>query len=178
MIDPQVEIVDLDPVGFVWLNGVALQRPIEEWLWVLHEGGDMPDLDRLRAERKVDRVVLLDRSQTAELSRQITEAARPDLTQQEWFQAAERLFWASPAVRTSPAPPTRPPSLLEELLGDRGDGSTEIHFRRGAETLLVLSIERQSGRIARMSSASRGEPDQVLEADEVERYLAGGGSIL
>lgn len=178
MIDPDVEIVDLDPDGFAWFNRLARGRGQPRWLWRVFDGAsEQPDPESLLRENDVERVVLIDRRHSDALSRAITAAALPELTQQEWFAEAERIFWSSPAVRTAPAPPGRAVALLQRLLQGRPDGSSELHIRRG-DDVFVIAVEHSGGRIRRLTNVSTGaEAALTMDAEELEAFFDQGGSM-
>lgn len=141
MIDPGVQIVDVDPVGFAALCASLAQRDRSQGreVSVAHAGGvvrkviatfevevglaagdriDDPDAAarRLQSQTGADLVTIIDEESIADLSPRLTELARSCRSQGELLWRARVLWQEHPGVVTVPEPsPPRWPAVADAI---------------------------------------------------------------
>lgn len=191
MISPDVEVLGVEPEGYAWLcDRVAARQSLQgDWLWGRHDGERLLALvpesptgdDRvggidlsepataaasLRSSLGLARVVLIDDRRRFELGQSLDQAAAPGITQWEFFRACQRRFWSSPAVATSPEPPSDSWDLLADALRDASDLDVVLLVTDAGSLFLGLRATIRSGLMVRLSGA-------LPEQDDPPSDLAG-----
>lgn len=187
MIDPKVRVVDVDPAGFAWLNGLLAARDVagDGSVTILHESGeivravhswrgdlteaevglvDISDADATRTALDADHVVLLDRTSLASLDATVTELGRTCPTQGELLWRSREAWNAHPGVVQSPPPrPSRWPNVAE-LVAGVPDGSWLVAVCTGAPSWTV-GAEVRGGVIVHITSAVPDGADVAIRVE-------------
>lgn len=196
MIQPDVDIIDLDPAQWAVLNELVLKaRRARRWGYVLHDAGhvltrhpdeldvtpgdvveDAPALaERLVVSAGMDRVVVIDRQGLPAIARAAAALVEPGGALTRYREQVEDVYWASPAVVTSPAAPTNPWREMRVLAEAVGTGLVHICIYDGVARhvpVTAIALVVDGGSVTRVSSPAGGAPDVILAMTAADLVLA------
>jgi hypothetical protein len=179
VIPADVELEDLDPAGWAWLNELVLRaRRHRRWVYVLHSGGRVvtvhPDdagviggepvedpvaLAGRLLRPDVQRVVVIDRDLLPALARDAAELVVPGGALTVYREGVDDLYWSR--VATAPGRPANPWRRLRLAAESLGEGAVVLAVTTPG-FIATVGLTIHNGTVVRICSGSTDSSDVVL----------------